>query len=350
MPRRTPLAVGLTLSMLGSAAACAGPQKLIYTSGELRSEVARRAPSIPRSEVVVPFEIDEDYTARARRTVAQSPTDADRTRALAAAFLAPDGFHMRYAWGVTRTAQDTLRTSEGNCLALASAFVGLARAAGLQAYYIDASTRVHETRYGEAWTVNSGHVTAMVQAGAERIGLDFGRMGYILWYRIIDDVEALAHFYNNRGFEVLESAEEAKQPEDWSRAARDFRMATQVMPDFARAWNNLGIAESHLGRTEEAMASYRTAIRIDPRLAAPRNNLGSLYLQHGRIAEAVDALEAASRLDAEGSHIQYNLALALVRKGDRSGAVRALERAIQMRGEYPEAKAMLDRLAVAPER
>jgi tetratricopeptide (TPR) repeat protein len=226
-------------------------------------------------------------------------------------------------------------------------FVGLARAAGLQAVYIDASARVHETRQGGAWTVNAGHVTAMVISGQERIGLDFGMMGSIAWYQVLDDLEALAHFYNNRGFEVLEAAQDLDESA-WRQAERDFRTAVQIAPRFARAWNNLGIAAGHLGRQDEAVGHYRTAIANDPKLAAPRNNLGSLYLEQGRIAEALETLSEASRLEPQGSHIQYNLALARLQAGDREGAAEGLRQAIRLRGVFPEAQAALERLGAAP--
>jgi Flp pilus assembly protein TadD len=346
MSRGVLRAVGVLLSFAGGLG-CA-TAKLAYAPDELKAEVERRAPAIPPAEIVVPFEIGEEQAAAARRVVADGKTDTERTRALVAAFFARDGFHMRYAEGVTADAEETLRTSEGNCLSLASVFVGLARAAGLKAYYIDASTRVHETRYGDGLTVNSGHVTAMVEAEGERIGLDFGRMGPIRWYRVLDDLEALAHFYNNRGFESVERAQERSRPADWGRASHDFWLAAQVIPTFAPAWNNLGMAAARQGRIEEAIANYRTAIASAPLLAAPHNNLGGLYLEQGQVAEALGALETAARLDPSGPHIQYNLALARLRRGDREGAIRALQRAIDLRGGYPEAQAELDRLAIAP--
>jgi len=182
-----------------------------------------------------------------------------------------------------------------------------------------------------------------VASGGEKIGLDFGQMGPVTWYRVLDDVEALAHFYNNRGFELLDEAHERGE-RAWEQAERDFRIAVQIAPRFARAWNNLGIAAAHLGRPAEAIEDYRTAIESDPELAAPRNNLGSIYLAQGKIAEALLALDAASRLEPKGSHIQYNLALARLQAGDKEGAAEALRRAIQLRGDFPEARAALDSL------
>lgn len=347
MLHRIHLVAGLALSAL-CGTACLIP-KIVYTPGELKAEIARRVPGLSAAEVVAPFQIDEAHAAAARTAIAGQSTDIDRTRALVRLLFAPDGFHLRYAWRVTTGAEETLRRSEGNCLALAAVFVGLARAAGLQAVYIDASTRIHEMRYSKSLTVNAGHVTAMVASEQQRIGLDFEQMGPIAWYRILDDVEALAHFYNNRGFELLEEAQE-RDESAWLQAERDFRIAVQIAPRFARAWNNLGIAAARLGRPDEAIGHYRTAIESDAKLAAPRNNLGSLYFAQGRIAEAVEALVEASRLEPQGPHIQYNLALARLRAGDREGAAEALRRAIDLRGVFPEAQAALDRLKAEPAR
>ncbi len=327
--------------------ACA-PTRLAYDPATLRREIGRRAPQIPEGEVVVPFEVDAAYSARAREIVEHTKDEQARVKLLVAALSDPAAFGVEYADGVTGTAAETLRLRKGNCLALASAFVGLARAVGLRAYYVDASTRIHETHFGEdGMAVNEGHVTAMVETSAGTVGIDFARLGKIRWYRVLDDVEALAHFYNNRGYELVEAARERGAPVDWSEAAHQFRLAVSVMPRFARAWNNLGIAAAHMGKRPDAIAYWNEAIRRDPALPAPRNNLGALYLESGDDRAALVALEAAARLPASGPHVQYNLALARLRRGDRNGAVAALERAVRL-GDYPRARRLLDDLSGTP--
>lgn len=345
------VAVGLALSFAVGALGCATASKLVYTPAELRAEVARRAPAIPAGEIVVPFEIGEAEAAVARRMVLEAKSDSERVRILAEALFDPNAFGLRYAPSVTASAEETLRTSTGNCLALASVFVGLARAIGLNAHYMDASTRVHEMRHGEdGMTINAGHLTAMVSTAHEDIALDFARLGRIRWYRVIDDLEALAHFYNNRGFDLMDRSQERGAPVPWVDVAHDFRLAVQVMPAFAQAWNNLGIAATRLGRYAEAVEDYRTAIARDPKLAAPHNNLGSLYLQTGDDGAALRSFEKAARLEPSGPHIQYNLALALLRRGDRPGAIRALQRAVDLRAGYPEAQKLLDELTADRDR
>jgi tetratricopeptide (TPR) repeat protein len=352
MQHRLRVVVVLSLSALGSAVGCA-TQKLAYRPDELRAEVRRRAPELDPADVVVPYEISPAHVDLARRLVRDAASDSGRVRALTTALLDPHprGLGLRYVPSVTTGAEETLRQSRGNCLALASVFIGLARAVGLEAYYIDASVHVHETRYeNDGTTVNEGHLTAMVRTATENIGLDFSRAGTMSWYRVLDDVEALAHFYNNRGFEQMDLAESAGVPVDWVAIERDFQRAVQVLPSFARAWNNLGLAASRLGHHDEAVQHYRTAIARDPKLAAPHNNLGSLLLAAGEFEAALTELEAAARLDPAGSHIQYNLAVALLQRGDRDGARQALERAVALRADYPQAQAMLTELGRPPSR
>ncbi len=329
-----------------AAAGCAGTARVAYTPDELRAELARR--SVPVAEVVVPYELDPARAEWARRLVATARDDATRVQLLTEALFDPEGLGLRYENGLTATAAETIERRAGNCLGLASVFIGLARAAGLQAWYMDASVRVSETRQGQAdVAVNSGHVTAVVRVGERNVGLDFGRLGPVQWYRVLDDVEALAHFYNNRGFDRIERAG-AASAEAWRAAEPDFRLAVRVMPELGRAWNNLGMAVARQGRPAEAAAAYRTAIARDPSLAAPWNNLGTLHLSLGRPAEAEEDLEAAARLDPTGSHIQYNLAVARLDRGDLVGAGRALRRALALRADYPAARALLARIDAPP--
>ena len=246
---------------------------------------------------------------------------------------------------MTGDAAETLRSREGNCLALASVFVGLARAVGLEARYMDASTRVHETVHGEdGITVTSGHVTAIVDVGKGSVGLDFARMGPVVWYRILDDVEALAHFYNNRGFERVDEARASGAPVDWEAAAADFRRAAQVLPvvrprlEQPRHRRRGGAGREARGgaplpRGDAARPEARRAAEQPRRPApAPRRGDGRARGARGRGAPP-----------SAGPHVLYNLALARLRSGDRAGAVAALRRAS---GDgYPRARRLLEQLS-----
>ena len=339
-------AAAAAVVVLGSAG-CATASRQVYTPAELREALAAR-PGIPAADVVVPYELPPEALQKARRIVADAHTDAEKVELLVKAMFDPKGFGLRRGAlaATTTTGAEALQTGQGNCVALASIFIGLARAVGLDARYVDASSVVHETRYGEdGSTIHLGHVTALVNTHNELISLDFARIGPFRWYERLDDLEALAHFYNNRGYELVDEARGEGQPPDWAEAERRFRLAVAVKPGFARAWNNLGISLARQGRDAEAAASYRRAIALDPSMAAPHANLGALLLQQGDLPGALGELDEAARRDPHGANIQYNLALARLRSGDRDGALEALHRTLTLRGGYPGAQALLDRLA-----
>jgi tetratricopeptide (TPR) repeat protein len=257
----------------------------------------------------------------------------------------PDVYGLRYDASYTTSGAEALRSGRGNCVALASVFIGLARSIGLEARYIDASVAVREVRYGDdGSTINFGHITAQVTTGSEKIGLDFAKLGRFRRYDVLDDLEAVAHFYNNRGYEQVERAREQGEAPDWGEAERLFRLAVVAKPTFARGWNNLGIAAARQGRSSEAATHYRKAASLDPLLAAPRANLGALLLQSGDLPAALKELTAAAEIDPRGAHIQYNLAVARLRSGDRSGAMEALQRTVSLHPTYPGAQALIEQL------
>jgi len=217
----------LVLCSLG----CAGIVRQVYTPDDLRRELLSRGPAIPAAEVVVPFELPPEALATAQRLVANTRVDDQRVEILVQAMFDPAVFGLRYDASFTTSGAEALRSGRGNCVALASVFIGLARSIGLEARYVDASVAVHETRYGDdGSTINFGHITAQVTTGSERIGLDFARLGRFRRYDVLDDLEAVAHFYNNRGYEQLDQAREQGEAPDWVEAERLFRLAVVVTP------------------------------------------------------------------------------------------------------------------------
>ncbi len=336
------LSAALILASLAGEGCATEHKQLAYAPDQLRQELARR---IPRDEVVIPFEISAAHARQVQALVANTPDASEKVRILLDALIGPRGFALRYMVGVPGTAEQAFAHGGGDCLALASAFVGLARAVGLDASYMDASFRMQDTEYlGDQTTVKVGHITAYVRTTSDRYGLDFARMGRIYWYEPIDDIEAVAHYYNNLGYILLEGGGEGGTAAGWAGAEHQFALATQVKPDFARAWNNLGVSRVRLGRRAEARDAYRRAIAIDPKFPSPRLNLGALLLEAGEVEAAAEQLEEASRLDPTAPNVQYELGLVRLKRGDRAGAVKALEKAVWLRGGWPAAQALLDQL------
>lgn len=304
--------------------------------------MSRRIPGVTQAEVVVPYEVNEQMLSTARRAVRHARSEFERVEALVDALEDPDGFGLRYEPVSTATAQATIEGGEGNCYSLASLLVGLARGLGMRAYYVDASRWQNEVRRDPAAIVSAGHMSAAVRTDRGLTVLDFnGVFSRRHTFRLIDDVEALAHFYNNRGYELIHDAAALGRPIPWGEAAIHFEHATRLDPDLAGAWNNLGIAYARRGRDDEALRHYREAIARDPAAAEAHNNMGSLLLRRGDLAGALASFDAAVQHDRRNPYHHYHRALALYRSGELAGAARSLERALDLDTTYGEPRELL---------
>jgi tetratricopeptide (TPR) repeat protein len=293
------------------ALACATPRDYDGTPEALRREVAERVEELGPSDVVVPFEVDAPEVARARDLIRGADAE-HRVDALVSAIQDPQGFGLRYEWATSGTASETIARGAGNCLALSSTLVGLARGLGMEARYLEVILDDPSWRTDGDVAVQADHVAAVIASGSQRLYVDFsGRLQRARKIRRIDDFAALAHFYNNRGYELLHRA--AGQPEpDWALAAADFALATRIDPANARAWNNLGVARARQGDDAGARVAYETALANDARSQSAHLNLVSLFLRSGELERAAEHLEAARRLDPRNPQIE-RLAVSLPR-------------------------------------
>ena len=58
----------------------------------------------------------------------------------------------------------------------------------------------------------------------------------------------------------------------WKEATLRWRMAVQIDPSYAAAWNNLGIGYEQLGQFADAREAYEEAIKLEPNNSFIRNN------------------------------------------------------------------------------
>ncbi len=308
MPRPAPSRRWPPLAALVSGAAlslaCATDGAYDYTPEGLRLEVARRVADLDPADIVVPFEVGLATVARARQILAGVGGE-ERVDALVASLSDPAGFGLRYEWATTGTAAETLVRGSGNCLALSSTLVGIARALGFQAYYLEVIVADPQWRTDGDVSVQADHVAAVIDSGKRRLFVDFsGRIGRARRIHAMDDLEALAQVYHTRGYELMHRAETQGAPVPWERVASDFRLATRIEPSHARARNNLGVARARQGDDAGARDAYETALGLEEGIQSAHLNLVALYLRAGELDKASAHLEAARRLDPRNPAIE----------------------------------------------
>jgi Flp pilus assembly protein TadD len=321
---------------------CASAPPVAYSPHELRTEVASRIPSDRAGDVLVPYEPTPDMVSRAKLYADVRGTDFGRADVLVRAITAGDQFDVQWVPVATTVARDTLANGQGNCLSMTSLFVGLARAIGLDAYYVDASDRINDLEREDELIVDTGHIAATVRTDRGWSLVDFtGEISEYRTFRVIDDIEALAHFYNNRGYERISLASAAGDAVPWEKARADFELAAYVQPEFARAQNNLGVAYARLGDDDAARLAYEAAVHSDATFAAPRHNLGNLYLRGGAPTKAAHWYTLAIKLQKDNPYAHYHLGLALAQAEDVEGSIVAFERAIALKHDYAEPRNLL---------
>lgn len=354
--RRIQLARGMVvLIALGVAGGCATVTRYAYTPDELRAELAGRIGPERAAALHIPFESTPEIDRLAARLTGPGQTPGTKVELLATALSNPSKLNLRYQYNETRSALETLEKGGGDCLSLTALFIAMGRSLGLEVYFVDARG-IQEYAADGTMLVDRRHIVAGWGKPPTFTMIDFDKVNAgSVQYRVITDVQALARFLNNFGFERLKAGANAE-------AEQQFRTALALDPLFAAAHNNLALALARQGRDQEAEQSLRAALRHDASYSAALFNLVRLLERNGRKEEAtavseaaaalrlrdpvwrlrlglealrdqryddaVTDLRAAAQLDPTMLHAWLALAEAYEGKGDRKRALRALDRAL----------------------
>jgi tetratricopeptide (TPR) repeat protein len=79
---------------------------------------------------------------------------------------------------------------------------------------------------------------------------------------------------------------------DYDAALTSYRLALRDKPDDHRVLQNMAIAFTRTGQTEEAIRCYRRALDVEPKLSGAHYGLAYLLLKRGDAGAAREHLEA----------------------------------------------------------
>ena len=95
--------------------------------------------------------------------------------------------------------------------------------------------------------------------------------------------------------------------EKWQNAIFAFKKALDTDDKFVEAYNNIGVAYSHIGDDKKAVDNYTLAIRLKKDYANGYNNLASHYDDLGQYSEAIINYNYALKFNPENLNAQNNL-------------------------------------------
>jgi tetratricopeptide (TPR) repeat protein len=155
---------------------------------------------------------------------------------------------------------------------------------------------------------------------------------YTLWSQTIKDNPKSVHGHNNVGIGLLESGKT-------EQAIKEFELAIQLAPTFAKPYYNLGIVCEKLGNYEKAIDNLNTSLKLDVNLAESHAALGTIYQKLGKYDLVIENLEKAvldSKLSDDAS-LHYTLGTGYRDAGRYDKAQNQFKKAINLYPKYGEA-------------
>jgi Tfp pilus assembly protein PilF len=133
--------------------------------------------------------------------------------------------------------------------------------------------------------------------------------------------------------ELYEKALKAAQDGNHKKAVEHLRRALEIYPQFALAFNELGVQHMRLKQTAEAARAFQSALALAPDAAVVHLNYGTLLLQGKDYVKAEAELRRAVELNdaSAAAHLQRGRALIGLLRYDE--AEQELQRALSLGGD-----------------
>jgi tetratricopeptide (TPR) repeat protein len=123
----------------------------------------------------------------------------------------------------------------------------------------------------------------------------------------------------------------------YEEAIARLKVATELLPTNAQAWNHLGLAYHGAGQVDNAVHAYQTALSLNRNLAATRFNLGCLFLEQNNPNAAVSELSSYTVFNPVSAEGWGKLGLAQLQLGQLNPAEQSFKQALKLESRFPSA-------------
>ncbi|MFT5578084.1 MAG: Flp pilus assembly protein TadD [Paraglaciecola psychrophila] len=250
------------------------------------------------------------------------PNNPERAlRLLLLAIVERGDFKLEYDT-TTGTAAETFANGRGNCLSFTNMFIAFARELGLDARYQQVDIPPYWGRQGDSFIFNLHVNVSLILKGEEQV-IDFNMVNFRPNYRrrVISDVQAKAHFYNNIAVEEMLAGNPLQ-------AFRRFRSGLALAPSSAPLWSNLGNLYQRGGHFEHARSSYFQALSQNRNHYVAMTNLQKLYLSRGEDQRAQFYGQQVASHRQQNPYYRFELGKEALAKQDYPAAIAHLRYAI----------------------
>ena len=139
-----------------------------------------------------------------------------------------------------------------------------------------------------------------------------------------------AEAYNNMGVALNDKG-------DLEAAIDSYKQVLKIKPDYAEAYNNMGVALNDKGDLEAAIDSYKQALKIKPDYAEAYNNIGIVLKDQGDPEAAIESYKQVLKIKPDYAEAYNNIGIILKDQGDLEAAIDSYKQAINIKPDYAEA-------------
>jgi tetratricopeptide (TPR) repeat protein len=100
--------------------------------------------------------------------------------------------------------------------------------------------------------------------------------------------------------------DEAKK-ENCKKAISYYEQALKIDPEFAFAWDNMGICYRRLDNYDKALEAYQKSLEIDPEGLMPLQNIAIVYQYKREYSKAIEAYERLALIDKDNPEVYYGI-------------------------------------------
>jgi len=124
-----------------------------------------------------------------------------------------------------------------------------------------------------------------------------------------------------RARKEFEKANESLSKDDLDQALRRLKKAVSLYPDYASAYNNMGVVYARLGEPAPEREALQRAVGLNDHFALAYLNVGRMEIAAGDFPDSVTALHKALALDAGNATTLILLAYAELEQGQSEEAI-----------------------------
>ncbi|HLS31771.1 MAG TPA: tetratricopeptide repeat protein [Flavobacteriaceae bacterium] len=97
------------------------------------------------------------------------------------------------------------------------------------------------------------------------------------------------------------------QQENFDQAVKYFQHAVEIDPEFAFAWDNLGLSYRNLNQFDQAIEAYEQSLTIDPNGMMPMQNIAIAYQYKKEYKKAIGAFKKLAEVDQSNPEVYYGI-------------------------------------------